>query len=212
MPASSAMQQTDNIQWVAREHHLMHPVQRLYGAARPVEIRYEVDGQWVTASAALAAGDTSRQRIRYESGLTLWVNWRAEPWQVEGHLLPQWGFLALGPQTRVATALHDGRVADYAECPEYIFADARTNLQATGLRARKDIEPRLATFKYLGGDRIQASYEWIVNDTLDEDYLCFVHGVNMDTGRPDGIVFQQDHALPRPTSQWRGDAGRRWTL
>ena len=97
--------QTDNIIWVAREHHLMHPVQRLYGAARPVEIRYEVDGQWVTASAALAAGDTSRQRIRYDSGLTLWVNWRAEPWQVEGQLLPQWGFLALGPETRVATAL-----------------------------------------------------------------------------------------------------------
>ena len=205
-------QQTDNINFVAREHHLMHPVQRLYGASRPVEIRYEVEGQWVTASAAVAAGDTSRQRIRYESGLTLWVNWRAESWQVEGHLLPQWGFLALGPQTRVATAWHDGRVADYAECPEYIFADARTNLQATGLRARKDIEPRLATFEYLGGDRIQASYEWIVNDTLDEDYLCFVHGVNMDTGRPDGIVFQQDHALSRPTSQWRGDAGRRWTL
>ena len=53
----------------------------------------------VTASAALAAGDTSRQRIRYDSGLTLWVNWRAEPWQIEGHRLPQWGFLALGPET-----------------------------------------------------------------------------------------------------------------
>ncbi|MHB8903372.1 MAG: DUF5696 domain-containing protein, partial [Thermoguttaceae bacterium] len=91
--------QVDNLPWVIREHHLVHPVQRLYGTSRPVEIRYEVDGQFVTASAALAAGDTSRQRIRYESGLSLWVNWRAEPWQVEGRVLPQWGVLALGPET-----------------------------------------------------------------------------------------------------------------
>ena len=76
--------QVDNLPWVIREHHLMHPVQRLYGTAQPVEIRYEVDGQFVTASAALVAGDTSRQRIRYDSGLRLWVNWRDEPWQVEG--------------------------------------------------------------------------------------------------------------------------------
>jgi hypothetical protein len=128
--------QTDNILWVAREHHLMYPVQRLYGAGRLTEIRYEMEGQWVAASAAVVAGDTSRQRIRYDSGLTLWVNWRAEPWRIEGQQLPQWGFLAIGPHTRVATALHDGCVADYAECPEYIFADARTTVQAAGLQAK----------------------------------------------------------------------------
>ena len=31
-------------------------------------------------------------------------------------------------ETRVATALYDGHVADYAECPEYVFADARPML------------------------------------------------------------------------------------
>jgi hypothetical protein len=115
-----------NVQAVAREHHLMHPIQRLYGTAKPVEIRYEVAGQFVTASVALVVGDTTRQRIRYDSGLTLWVNWRAEPWSVENLVLPQWGFLALGPGTKVCTCLRDGKVADYAECPEYFFADART--------------------------------------------------------------------------------------
>lgn len=120
--------QVFNLQWVVREHHLMHPIQRLYGTAQPVEICYEVDGQLVTASAAVAVGDTSRQRIRYESGLTLWINWRPEPWTVEGHVLPQWGFLAMGPETCVATSLHGDRVADYAECPEFVFADARTSI------------------------------------------------------------------------------------
>jgi len=195
--------QVDNVPWVIREHHLMHPVQRLYSTARPAEIRYEVDGQLVTASAALVAGDTLRQRIRYDSGLRLWVNWRAEPWHVEGRVLPQWGFLALGPDTEVSTTLREGKWADYAECPEYVFADARTCFPMPYRQSRKDIEPRLREFKYLGGNRAQVTYEWLVNDTLDQDYHCFVHGVHTDSPSPEGIDFQQDHALPKPTNQWR---------
>ncbi len=195
--------QVDNLRWVVREHHLMHPVQRLYGAAQATEIRYEVDGQFVTASVALVAGDTRRQRIRYDSGLCVWVNWRDQPWTVEGHVLPQWGFLARGPDTEVVTSLCDGKYADYAECPEYVFVDARTDFPMPHRRSRTDIEPRLSNFEYLGGNRIRVTYEWVVNDTLDQDYHCFVHGVHSDSSAPEDIDFQQDHSLPKPTSQWR---------
>ncbi len=193
-----------NWHWVVREHHLMHPVQRLYATANVTEILYEVDGQLVTASVALAIGDTSRQRIRYDSGLTLWVNWRAEPWQVEGRVLPQWGFLALGPQTQVCTTLNDGRCADYAECPEYVFADARTFFHMPYRREPTQIEPRLSDFQYLGGNRVRVTYEWLVGESPDVDYHCFVHAVNPRAdNNSDRIVFQQDHGLPKPTSQWR---------
>jgi len=221
-----------HVQAVVREHHLLHPVQRLYGTARPVDIHYEVDGQFVAASAALVAGDTTRQRIRYDSGLTLWVNWRPESWKIDvakekfgvlgksrreealtsnrksqvanqKFLLPQWGFLALGPDTEVSTTLRNGQVADYAECPEYIFADARTWFDLPYMRAKKDIEPRLRDFKHVGSNRVQVTYEWLVNDTLEEDYLCFVHATNPKTAGPDHIVFQGDHAVPKPTRQWR---------
>lgn len=360
-----------NVQAVAREHHLMHPVQRLYGASKPVEIRYEVEGQWVPASVALAAGDTTRQRIRYDSGLTLWVNWRAETWgggspkdernpkdeaaKTEGNprpeaakteaipkdeaakdeakpkgeaaktegspkgegaelearptarargprqppveptsllaprpldwslaapapsapdrppspasppsgfgspsssgarsdlaaspfgspsgpgspsgvaasglglpsdfaasgfglpsglalrpsdfiRLPQWGFLAIGPGTEAHTALHDGRVADYAECPEFIFADARTWFDLPYRQAPTDIEPRVASFRYVGEDRAEVAYEWVVNQTVERDYHCFVHALDPADRVSEAIVFQQDHALPKPTSQWR---------
>ena len=47
------------------------------------------------------------------------------------------------------------------------------------------------------------TYEWIVKDTLDQDYHCFVHGVNNAETSGQGIIFQGDHALPKPTSQWR---------
>lgn len=209
----------DRVQYVWREHNLMHPVQRLYGAARPVEIRYQVQGRYVTGSAALVAGDTSRQRIRYDSGLTVWVNWNAEPWRIKpkdeirkakkarspnpDFILPQWGFLASGPDTEVATALHDGKLGDYAECPEFVFADARTHFDPADGRPRKAIELRIRAFRHLGGNRVSITYEWIVNDTLDQDFTCFVHAVNEREPAAQHIVFQQDHALARPTHQWR---------
>ncbi len=197
-----------NVQAVLREHHLMHPVQRLYGRARPEAIEYEVGGRWVGASVALAAGDTLRQRVRYDSGLTLWVNWRPEPWRLRPaakreFLLPQWGFLAVGPGTEVWTALREGKTADYAECPEYVFVDARTWFDLPYRRAAKDVEPRLREFKHLGGDRALVTYEWVVNDTFDQDYHCFVHASNPQEQGPDRIAFQGDHGLPKPTGQWR---------
>jgi hypothetical protein len=128
------------VQAVAREHHLMHPIQRLYGTAKPIAIEYEIAGEFVTASIAVAIGDTSRQRIRYDGGLTVWVNWRTEPWQVEDRLLPQWGFLARGPETEVCTSLYNGKIGDFARCPEYIFADARTWFDLPYLKANPSID------------------------------------------------------------------------
>ncbi len=195
--------QAHNIPWIVREHHLMHPVQHLYGNARATEIRYEVNGRWVTASAALPLDATSRQRIRYDSGLTVWVNWQPEPWAVEGRQLPQWGVLALGPGTEVHTALHAGKVVDYSECPDFAFADTRTWFPLPYRHGPRGIEPRLRAFQYLGENRVRVTYEWVVEEALDRDYHCFVHGTAPGLNTADKIAFQQDHGLPKPTSQWR---------
>lgn len=194
---------TDNVQWVAKEHHLLHPLQALYGTARPTAILYEVGGKLLTASIALAAGDTSRQCIKYDSGLTLYVNWSAKPWTIGQRVLPQWGFTASGPKTQVYTCLDGDRYADYAECPEYVFVDARTSFDMPYARAPKDIEPRLKAFQYLGDNRIRVTYEWLVNDTIADDQNCFVHFTNPAVDQDGHIVFQQDHHLAVPTSQWK---------
>ncbi len=199
--------QADNVQWVAKEHHLMHPIQRLAGTAKVTAIHYEVDGTFVSVGVALVLGERLRQRICYDGGLTVWVNWREEPWNVEGRILPQWGFLALGPNTEVCTTLRDGKFTDYAECPEYLFADARTSFHMPYVDSEKNIEPRLAHFEHVSGGKIRLAYEWIVNDTLDQDYACFVHFIHKQKDRVDHIVFQQDHSLPKSTSQWqKGEA------
>lgn len=195
--------QTSNIQWVAKEHHMMHPVQRLANTAKPKSILYEVDGRMAPAGVALVAGQRSRQHIAYDSELRVWVNWSSEPWNIEGRVLPQWGVLALGTGTEVATVLKDGVYADYAECPEYVFVDARTSFAMPYLNREKNIEPKLKSFEWLGENKIRVSYAWDVGDTLDTDYLCFVHFTTPLIGTADSIVFQQDHALPTPTSRWK---------
>ena len=192
-----------NVQAVVREHHLVHPLQRLYGVSKPVAIDYETGGRYVTASAALAVGDTTHQRIRYENGLTVWVNWRSEPWRVEDKDLPQWGFLAKGPDTEVHTANHGTAIGDFAACPEYVFADARTWFDLPYRNAPVRIEPRLRDFAYLGGDRVRVTYEWRVGEPPNGDYGCFVHATNPAADNSDRIVFQGDHALPKPTGQWQ---------
>ena len=196
---------TADVRAIAREHHLMHPVQRLHGTAKPVEIRYLLDGQFVSGGIALLGGDTSRQRVRYDNGLTIWINWNPEPWKLAERdvVLPQWGFLAEGPDTRVSTSLLDGKICDFARSPGLCFADARTSLDSPRNRNRRHIEPKLREFSHLGGNRIRVTYEWHVDETPGGDYHCFVHGVRPDAPKSDPIAFQQDHKLPKPTSEWR---------
>lgn len=195
--------QTDNVQWVAKEHHLMHAVQRLYGTAKVTDISYEVEGKFVPASLAVAMDNRWRQRIKYDSGLTVWVNWAAAPWTVGRYRLPQWGLLAQGPGTEVYTALQGDKFADYAECPEYVFADARTSFDMPYRKATLDVEPRLKEFKYLGDDRISVTYEWVVKEAVPGQYNCFVHFLNEGKDNSEKIVFQNDHRLPAPTDQWQ---------
>jgi hypothetical protein len=193
---------TNNIQWIAKEHNLMHPVQRLYGTTRASRIEYEVAGQFVTASVALAVDRPERQRITYDSGLRLWVNWGETPWQVEGRTLPQWGFLALGPDTEVWTAQTEQGLADYASCPEFAFVDARTHFDMPYLKSGTDIEPKIRSFKWLGDRKAEITYEWRVGEEVKDDYMCFVHFLNEGASNA-MIAGQADHALPKPTSTWR---------
>ena len=89
------------------------------------------------------------------------------------------------------------RLADFAECPEYVFVDART------FSSKKDIEPRLRDFEYLGDNKIRVTYEWVVKYALNQDYQCFVHFINEESANAGKIEFQQDHATLQPTSQWQ---------
>jgi len=195
---------TPHLVW--REHNLVTPVQALYGAAKATEILYEVGGKLVTGSAAVPCGKLDRVRVTYDSGLVVHVNLRKDDWQVGGHVLPQFGFLARGPNLLAYTARRDGTIVDYAENAETLFADARTHIYRPWERGLKAIEPRLKGLKDLGNGAFEITYEWVVEEELEEDYIAFVHFVERATQEGEGIRFQNDHPLKPPTSKWRKGA------
>ena len=193
-----------NLPHAIREYHLVQPVQALYGDAKVTAIAYEVDGQMVTSSVAAVVGILDRLRVQYDSGLTLHVNLRAADWQVEGYTLPQFGFLAQGPDLLAYTAKRDGTIVDYARTKDSLFADSRSEVMLPWAYRRKRIEPGVKAFEYLGANRFKITYEWRVDDVLDRDLHCFVHFQdlkNPDTAK--GILSQNDHRPPRPTTEWK---------
>jgi len=183
--------------YAVKEAHLVGPVQARYGAAKATAIEYEVGGRMVDVSDAFAAAVLDRVHVRYDSGLEVWVNHRARDWQVGDHVIPQHCFLARAPGLAAYSGRRGDLFCDYAETAETIFADARSVIVSPW----KDIAPRVASFESLGGRRFRVTYEWRVNEALDGDYHVFVHFT--DSGPNEGIVFQQDHDPPTPTSRWQ---------
>ena len=188
--------------FVWREHNIVTPVQALYGTAKATEILYEVKGKLVTSSAALPCGTLDRVRVAYDSGLVVHVNQRKAPWRVGRRVLPQYGFLAKGPDLLAYTALVDDTIVDYAENNQTLFVDARTHVWRPWERNLAKIEPRLKAFKDTGDGTFEITYEWVVSETLAKNYIAFVHFCDPEPkDDEDDIRFQNDHELP--TSQWR---------
>ena len=206
------------------EHHLTTPVSARFAASSPTSIRYEVNGKWLDSTAAAKAGVWNRVQVRYANGLTITANDSDELMEVEGHILPRFGWLARGAGVTAYTAvvggagkagqptpmflsdnplaaLINGRFVDYAETSDSVFANARNALDWDVLCPRR-ITPEASVFATAGRE-FRADYTWRVNSKLDKDYLCFVHFDDPSKPESERIRFQQDHAPTVPTSQWK---------
>ncbi|MBI2299025.1 MAG: hypothetical protein HYU66_08805 [Armatimonadetes bacterium] len=182
-----------------REYHLVQPIQARCAAAKAVEILYEVDGSLVPLAHALAAGVTERVRVKWDSGLTVWVNRQEDEWTVDGHALPQDTFRAEGAGLEAWTARVDGVWCDYAATADQVYTDARTliHTEESGPYAA----PTVDSFEDLGNGRLRVRYAWQVRRGPAPDANAFVHFCPV--GDPKTIRFQQDHATPKPGSQWQ---------
>ncbi len=183
----------------------MTPVTARSAKATPVEILYELKGKWVDATtAARSESDPSawqRVRVRYNNGMTITANQLDRPLAVGASVLDRFGWLAEGAGVTAWTARRDGVIADYAETADRVFANARP-ASDWDFSAIKRIRPVVAHFESAGRREIRFTYNWQVNDVLPHRYTCFVHFGKV--GAPESaILFQQDHALAVPTSQWR---------
>jgi len=192
------------------EPHLMRPLTARTALADPIAIDYLInvpDGsRWMDTTAAAktdAQGAWSRVRVRYGSGLTVWANGGGTPLTVGAVTLPPNGWLATGAGLHAGTTLRSGIVSDMAETPDSLFVNARPAVDWETPGTMR-LRPTVAEFVPTGPRSFRAVYHWTVGQALARDYGCFVHFVQPSLGDTrEGIRFQQDHALPKPTSQWK---------
>ena len=191
-----------SLPFVWQEAGLVRPVTRAYATARAVAIDYDVNGTLHGTNAALASGAAlDRVRVRYDNGLTLWANGRATEWTVPGTeplALPQFGWLARGKNLLAYTGLRDGIVADYAETPDSLFADARTTVAGPALPLR--VTPGVSGFTQTAPRTFSITFRWDVQEAIPDGYVPFVHVTGADAAQAEGIAFQFANGLPAPAA------------
>ena len=188
------------------ESNLIRPLTARTALADPVAIDYFDGSRWrdTTATAkSEAPGAWSRVRIRYSNGLTVWANGGDAPLHVGAVTLPTNGWLAAGAGLTAGTALRAGVVSDLAETPDSMFVNARPAVDWETPGTTR-LRPTVAEFIATGLRSFRAAYHWEIGQAQAADYQCFVHFVqpSLKDGN-EGIRFQQDHTLARPTSQWK---------
>lgn len=77
-----------------------------------------------------AGGNIHRQHVTWEGGGQVWVNRGKDDWQIEGHLLPPFGFHARVPgrsgPVEAAIERKDGQVIEWSFAPTHRYLNART--------------------------------------------------------------------------------------
>lgn len=90
----------------------------------------------------------------------------------------------------------------YAEMPIYDFGN-HLYYQEQGNSRLAPLKPSIHSLKQIGPRIFEITYAWEVKDVPARDYTCFVHFVDPNSGRPEGIVFQNDHSFAKPTTSWK---------
>ncbi|MHB1458254.1 MAG: DUF5696 domain-containing protein, partial [Armatimonadota bacterium] len=192
-----------NIPLVWLEHNLLSPVMERYAGVKPVDISYQINGTWKDGSEAAKTETWQISRTKYDNGLTVYANNSEKPMKAAGYDLPQYGWVAEGAGVKAYTAVRDGVVVDFAETADSIFANAR-DVALWNSSGINRIRPMVSSFKQSSDRTIEFSYTWDVYESLNNDYVCFVHFTNEKVS-PGGenISFQQDHGFIIPSTQWK---------
>lgn len=108
-----------------QEQFQVGPIAARYGLATVSNVQYDANGSWGGTSAAVAANDFTRPAVTYSNGDVIIANSSEDVLSIDGFDLPQYGWLAQGNGMLAYTALVGGVVADYAQTPTSLFANAR---------------------------------------------------------------------------------------
>jgi hypothetical protein len=142
-----------------------------------------------------------RQIVTWDNGTKVYVNRGAEDWTVEGHVLPQYGFLVVGKDgLQSVVERREGVYCESSAAPGHWYCNART----FGIAPSPKIGVHVENFKYLGGDRFSWEVVWEADQPAPRDFRVFTHFYGQGAKRRDKVVFQDNHDAPQSPKTWTG--------
>jgi hypothetical protein len=150
---------------VVRKYWLTQPLMRAL-ALRKIEDVEFVD-------------DVHRQIVRWSGGGTVWVNRGSSDWEVEGQVLPPFGYLARvsGPQEKEkilsSICRRQGVIVEMAAAPAELYVNGR---QMVG--EPKRIRPIGADCQWKSAGRFELTVDWRLDEPIPDGYRAFLHAVD----------------------------------
>lgn len=184
------------------EQNLVSPTAARYAQQTPSSIFYDVNGSWVDASAAAKAGSFSIARVNYPNGDSIVANSGSAVLTWGSVQIPQYGWAATGTKYFAYTALMGGKVVDFSQTPQAIYANARN--QADILSENTVATPSVNSFKQTAARMFQIQMSWNVNTAVPgSEYQDFIHFVSSDTSAgSDALAGVVSGGITTPTSSW----------
>ncbi len=118
------------IELTAKEYYLARPLTSRQVDSAVVEIRYADEAGWLTPSQGILrkAGEVRRVCVRYDNGMTMYVNRSGKVWNVDTEtVIGPAGFVARGKDCLAFTNNAKGYWFDYYGDPDQYFLDPRNS-------------------------------------------------------------------------------------
>ncbi len=137
---------------------------------------------------AFVGDDIHRQHVVWSGGGHVWVNRGESDWDVEGAVLPRYGFLARVPiqggVVEASIARRDGLIVETARSPHTLYVNGRQVMG--GPRA---IRPSVGAFRAVGQRGFEMDLAWQADAPIPAGYRPFLHFCDAEGE----IVFQAGH-------------------
>ncbi|NLG14972.1 MAG: hypothetical protein GX561_12325 [Lentisphaerae bacterium] len=146
-------------------------------------------------------GNIHRQSVAWDTGAVVHVNRDKKPWNIDGHMLPKYGFLAkYAANAILAFEVKDGLFREYSATPEGIrYANARPRERSVNPNTI-NAYPRIENVTDHGKGKFSYDLIWDVEQPAIENWHAFTHFNDMKDSK---IHFQDDHTPPVPPTQWK---------
>ncbi|NOX55358.1 MAG: hypothetical protein GXP27_13160 [Planctomycetes bacterium] len=158
-----------------------------------------------------ADGDLHRIIVHWKSGARVYVNRGPEDWDVEGRILPQYGYLAVNGAIESSIERIDGAVVERSRNGKTFYLNARGFVREPVL----PIQPRAKRLEYLGNRRFKLLVDWLAERPAPKDLTVFMHFFQPQVSRLRLVGFYGGGGKPKvPTSRWQGrvTTGEDWTM